>query len=188
LSPLRAAKPFPASGCQRALAALMICVCGASNASAQRTEATADVGGIALRYADTLNAGAATVSGHALFDWGRAITDAAGTVSQFTSGGSSGQGSLASSFFSQAILGVLTELGGFAGGSAHDDGTRTGEVLANTRLHFIRGRGEIFAGVGVGRPASAGARKKFWWERLVLPGRSRPSRQLSPSVRLLWIR
>jgi hypothetical protein len=129
----------------------LICVSVASTGSAQRTEATADVGGIALRYADTLNAGAATVSGHALVDWGRAITDAVGTFSQFTAGGSSGQGSLSGSFFSQPIRGVLTEVGGFAGGSAHDDGTRTGEILANARLHFIRSRGEIFAGGSAGR-------------------------------------
>jgi hypothetical protein len=143
------------------LAALLICVSGSSTVSAQRTEATVDVGAIALRYADTLNAGAATVSGHAVLDWGRALTDAVGTFSQFASGGSSGQGSLSGSFFSPTIRGVLTEVGGFAGGSAHDDGTRTGEVLANARLHFIRGRGEIFAGVGVGRASFGGGAQRI---------------------------
>jgi len=143
------------------LAALLICVSGASSASAQRTEANADLGGIALRYADTLNAGAAAVSGHALLDWGPTVADAIGTFSQFMSGGSSGQGSLSASFFSPAIRGILTEVGGFAGGSAHDDGTRTGEVLVNARLHFIRSRGEIFAGGGVGRASFGGGAQRI---------------------------
>jgi hypothetical protein len=160
LFPLRAAKRFPAVACQIALAALLIAA-GAVNASAQRAETSVDVGGIALRYADTLNAGAANVSGHALFDWGRAITEAAGTVSQFTSGGSSGQGSLTGSFLSPTIHGILTEVGGFAGGSAHDDGTRTGEIIANARMHFMRARGELFVGGGVGRASFGGGAQRM---------------------------
>ena len=152
---MTAAKRFPAIVCQIALAALLVAA-GAANAPAQRAETSVDVGGIALRYADTLNAAAANVSTHALFDWGRAITEAAGTFSQFTSGGSSGQGSISGAFLSPTIRGALTEVGGFAGGSAHDDGTRTGEIIANARMHFMRARGELLVGGGVGRASFGG--------------------------------
>lgn len=107
---------------------------------------------MALRYADTLNTGAGVVSAHGLADWGRAVTEASGTFSQFTSGGGwSSQGSLSASFFSALTPRLLVEIGGFAGGSVHHDGTQTGEILANLRLHNPHEWGELFAGAGVGR-------------------------------------
>ena len=110
-----------------------------------------DLGGVALRYADTLNAGAATLTPRAVADWGRAVVEASGTYSQFASGGWSTQGALSGSLFTPLARGPLAELSGFGGGSAHQDGTRTGEVLINARLHFMRTRGEFFAGAGGGR-------------------------------------
>jgi hypothetical protein len=115
-------------------------------------ESSLDVGAAALRYADTLSTGAATITPHLLADWGSAIVEASGTYSQFTSGGgNSGQGTLAASRFISTERGFFLELGGFAGGSTHSDGTRTGEVLANGRIHVPRDNNEIFLGFGGGR-------------------------------------
>lgn len=110
-----------------------------------------DLGGVALRYADTLNASAFTLTPRAVADWGRGVAEASGTYSQFASGGWSTQGALSGSLFTPLARGPLAELSGFGGGSAHQDATRTGEVLINARLHFMRTRGEFFAGAGGGR-------------------------------------
>lgn len=145
---MRAGTPPSNAVVRAACFALLFC---ASAAQAQRTESSVDLGGIALRYADTVNAGAAALSARNLVDWGRAFAEASGTYSQFISGGWSAQGALSGSFFSPTTLGFIAELGGFAGGSTHHDGTRTGEILGNLRLHFMRQRNEVFGGVGVGR-------------------------------------
>ena len=123
----------------------------ASASQAQRAETSLDLGAVALRYADTLNAGAATISPRAAGEWGRGVAEASGTYSQFTSGGWSTQGSLSGSVFSLSTRGFLAELAGLAGGSAHHDGTRTGQVLVNGRLHFMRHAREVFFGGGGGR-------------------------------------
>ncbi len=104
-----------------------------------------------LRYADTLTAGAGTITPRIAAEWGRGVAEATGTYSQFTSGGWSTQGSLSGSLFTPTTRGFLAELAGFAGGSAHHDGTRTGQVLANGRLHFMRTTGELFLGAGGGQ-------------------------------------
>jgi hypothetical protein len=114
-------------------------------------ESTIDVGAVALRYADTLNASAATLTPHVVANWGRAAVEASGTYSQFASGGRSTQGVLSASLFASTTRGMLPELAALAGGSSHTDGTRTGVVLANGRLHFMRTRGEFFLGAGGGR-------------------------------------
>jgi hypothetical protein len=115
-------------------------------------ESTLDVGGAALRYADTLTTGAATITPHLIADWGSGFIEAAGTYSQFTSGGGwSTQGSISASRFTSASHGFFAEAGGFAGGSTHNDGTRTGEVIANGRLHLTHDVSEFFLGFGGGR-------------------------------------
>ena len=131
-----------------ALTALLLI---ARASQAQRVESSLDVGGAVLRYADTLTTGAATVTPHLVADWGATYLEAYGTYSQFTAGGWSTQGSLSASRFIPISRGLLGEVGGFAGGSTHNDGTRTGEILANGRLHLTRTNGEVFAGVGGGR-------------------------------------
>jgi hypothetical protein len=121
-----------------------------------------DVGGVALRYADTLNAGAATLTPRAVADWGRGLAEVSGTYSQFTSGGWSTQGAASGSLFTPFARGLLGELAGFGGGSAHQDGTRTGEVLVNARLHFMRMRSEFFAGTGGGRTWFGGSSSRVF--------------------------
>ena len=145
---MRVAKTLPTKTHYLALAALLF---GAQLARAQRVESSVDVGGMALRYADTLNTGAGVINAHGLADWGGGVAEASGTFSQFTSGGWSTQGALSGSLFSAPTPGILFEIGGFGGGSVHHDGTQTGEILANLRLHNLRQWGELFAGVGAGR-------------------------------------
>lgn len=121
------------------------------------------MGGAALRYADTLSTGAATITPRALVDWGSALAEATGTYSQFTSGGWSMQGTVSASRFVPTSRGFLGEIGGFAGGSSHNDGTRTGEVIANGRVHFVRPSGELFFGLGAGQTYDAVA-----WQNILL--------------------
>jgi hypothetical protein len=131
---------------------------------AQRVETSLDIGAAALRYADTLSTGAATVTPHLLADWGSAIVEASATYSQFTSGGgSSTQGTLSTSRFISTERGFFLEIGGFAGGSTHNDGTRTGEVLGDGRIHIPRDKKELFLGFGGGRTWDAVA-----WRNVLL--------------------
>jgi hypothetical protein len=122
----------------------------AHTTQAQLVETSVDAGWVALRYADTLSTSAAAVTPHLLANWPNAAIDAWGTLSQFTTGGWSSQGALSGSLFTPRARGVVAELGGFAGGSAHQDGTRTGEVIGTGRLHFARQNAEVFFGGGGG--------------------------------------
>lgn len=130
-----------------ALTALLLAHAG----QAQSIESTLDVGGVALRYADTLNAKAAAISPGFRASWKNGMAEASGIYSQFASGGWSTQGALSTSLFTPTARGFFAEIGAFAGGSSHNDGARTGETVVNGRLHFARGRGELFLGAGAGR-------------------------------------
>jgi hypothetical protein len=143
---LKAGIPLTVVPLRGALTALLLV---ARASQAQRVESNLDVGGAALRYADTLTTGAATITPHLIADWESTYLEGYGTYSQFTSGGWSTQGSLSASRFIPAGRGFLGEIGAFVGGSTHNDGTRTGEVIANGRLHLTRANGELFAGLGV---------------------------------------
>lgn len=110
-----------------------------------------DVGGLALRYADSLNATAAAITPRVMGDWDRGTAQASGTFSRFTTSDWSAQAALSASLLTPASRGFLFEAGGFAGGSTRKDGTHTGEILGNGRLHMMRSAAEAFIGVGVGR-------------------------------------
>jgi hypothetical protein len=127
----------------------LLCLSQAS--LAQNVDGSIDVGGAALRYADTLSTGAGSITPHVSIDWPSGFVDATGTYSQFTAGGWSTQGVLSGSRFISAGARSIIELGGLAGGSTHSDGTRTGEGLLNARLHFGPSSREFFAGAGTGR-------------------------------------
>ncbi len=135
----------------------------ARTAHSQRVESSIDLGAAALRYADTLSTGAAGITPHLFADWPSGFVDATGTYSQFTSGGWSAQGALSTSRFISMPRGFVAEVGAFAGGSSHNDGTRTGEIIANGRLHLAHGPGEFFFGGGAGRTWDAVA-----WRTLLL--------------------
>lgn len=129
----------------------------ARTSHAQRVESALDVGAAVLRYADTLTTDAATITPHMVADWGSAFVEVSGTYSQFISGGWSTQGTLSASRFIPSDHGFLGEVGGFAGGSTHSDGTRTAEVIANGRLHLPRANSEVFLGLAGGRTRDATA-------------------------------
>ena len=153
----------------------------AHTSHAQRAESSVDAGWVALRYADTLSASAAAVTPHIFADWPNAAVDTWGTLSQFTSGGWSTQGVLSASLFTPKARGIVAELGGFAGGSAHQDGTRTGEVIGNGRLHFVRQSGEVFFAGGGGVTWDGGA----WGS--VFQGEAGASVNFGPAAALLTI-
>jgi hypothetical protein len=139
----------------------LLCLSRAS--LAQTVEGNLDVGGAALRYADTLSTGAGAITPHVSIDWQSGFVDAAGTYSQFTVGGWSTQGVLSGSRFITAGAQSVIELAGLAGGSTHSDGTRTGEGLLNARFHLGRSRREFFFGAGGGRAWDGDA-----WRSVVL--------------------
>jgi hypothetical protein len=139
----------------------LLCLSRAS--LAQTVDGSVDVGGAALRYADTLSTGAGAITPHVSIDWQSGFVDATGTYSQFTVGGWSTQGVLSGSRFIPARTRSVIELAGLAGGSTHSDGTRTGEGLLNARLHLGPPRREFFVGAGGGRAWDGDA-----WRSVVL--------------------
>jgi hypothetical protein len=79
------------------------------------------------------------------------------TFSQFAAGGWSVQGVAAGSVLSPALSSFRLELAGSAGGSVHKDGTRAGQLLGQTRLHWMRPSAGLWLGAGVAlaaRPAA----------------------------------
>ena len=138
-------------------------LCAAPAAAAQSIETSIDVGIVSLRYADSLNAAAATLTPDVRFDWDRGIAQVSGTFSQFMDGGWSAQAATSGSLFTPTRRGLLGELAAVAGGSTHQDGTRTGQALANLRLHVMRPWWGAFAGAGGGRTWDGAS-----WRRLLL--------------------
>ncbi len=136
---------------------------GANSIAAQRTLSSLDVGAVRVRYADTLSVSAATVTPDVSVDWERAIAQVTGTFSQFGGGGWSTQAATSGSVFTGTRRSLLGELAGTAGGSAHEDGTRTGQAIVNARLHAMNVRSGVFAGAGAGSTWDGSA-----WRRLLL--------------------
>lgn len=130
---------------------------------AQRMESSIDLGGVSLRYADSLKANAATLTPDLRIDWDRANAQLSGTFSQFIEGGWSAQGAMSASLFTPAKRSFLGELAGIAGGSTHEDGTRTAQTIANLRLHAMKPIWGVFAGAGAGSTWDGDA-----WRRLLL--------------------
>ncbi len=111
---------------------------------------TVDLGGSAIRYADTLSTTAISVSPMLRLQSGRASLQASGSLSQLDTGGWTTQGALGASLYTPKAGPLVGEVAGVAGGSAHQDATRTGQMLAIGRAHFIERRFGVFAGVGAG--------------------------------------
>ena len=118
---------------------------------------------MALRYADTVSTGAAVFTPHLGIDWTEAFADASATFSQFTIGGWSLQGVASGSRFLPINRQFLGEVAFLAGGSTHNDGTRTGEMVGNARLHIPTHIVEFFVGTGAGRTWDGSA-----WRTIVL--------------------
>jgi hypothetical protein len=123
----------------------------AARAHAQTLSATLDAGAAAVRYADSLEITAATLTPTLTLLSPSTTLSAAGTFAQGGRGVWSLQGQLAGSAFTPPLGSVRAELAGSAGGSAHQDGTRTGEMLARARVHFVKHSWGAWAGGGGGR-------------------------------------
>ncbi|MGQ0714134.1 MAG: glycogen-binding domain-containing protein [Gemmatimonadaceae bacterium] len=123
---------------------------GAPMAGAQ-VWTTIDIGGAAVRYGDSLNVAATSVSPRIRAGNGALAGSAIGTLSSLSAGGWTAQGTLDFSVLSRAVGFARVELAAEAGGSLHDDATRTGEYLGRARLHAgTNGRG-VWAGAAVGK-------------------------------------
>jgi hypothetical protein len=119
-------------------------------ALAQRVTSSLDIGGAAMRYADSLTANGGSLSTALAIEWPRATLGGAATFSHFASGWSS-QGAMNASVFSHPAGLFVAELAGTAGGSAHQDGTRTGQALGALRGHLMADRSGGWVGGGEGR-------------------------------------
>ncbi|HEY9428571.1 MAG TPA: glycogen-binding domain-containing protein [Gemmatimonadaceae bacterium] len=136
----------------RCLASVLAALVGLTvGAHAQTFSATLDAGAAAVRYADSLEVTAATLSPTLSLLSPAAALSAAGTFAQGGRGAWSLQGQLAGSAFTPSLGSLRAELVGSAGGSAHEDGTRTGELLARARVHFMKRSWGAWAGGGGGR-------------------------------------
>ena len=127
--------------------ALILCP---ATAWGQRVTSSLDIGGAAMRYADSLTANGGALSPAIAVEWPRATLGGAATFSKFASGWSS-QGAMNASVFSHEAGALVAELAGTAGGSAHQDGTRTGQALASARGHLMADNGGAWVGAGAGR-------------------------------------
>ena len=106
----------------------------APSTSSAQLRATLDAGGANVRYADTLSVIAKTLSPTISYDGDALRASAMGVVSSLDDASRSMQGAVALSMLSPAIGSARFELGGDAGGTTHQDGTRTGRYLARARL------------------------------------------------------
>ena len=117
---------------------------------AQRVSSSLDVGGSSMRYADSISSNGPSISPSISLDWARTSLDATGTYSHL-GGGSSTQGTVSGSFFTPSAGVLVGEFFGSAGGSAHQDGARTGQTLALARAHAMGSTGGGWVGGGAGR-------------------------------------
>lgn len=130
---------------------------------AQRVESTFDLALVSLRYADSLSVNAATFTPDLRLESERALAQLTATYSQFSGGGWSAQGTAAGSVFTPTRRNLLGELAAVAGGSTHQDGTRTGQMIGHARLHALRARAGVFGGAGGGTTWDGIA-----WRRLLM--------------------
>jgi len=131
---------------------IVVTLLGAATArvSAQRVASSVDVSGTSVWYADTIRASGGSLAPAVRVDWTHATVSAAAELSGM-SGNMSTQALVAPSIFTPSYGPFFGELAGSLGGSTHQDGTRTGQILAIARGYFIdAGRGGWLGG-GAGR-------------------------------------
>jgi hypothetical protein len=82
------------------------------------------------------------------------------TYARFPNGVWSAQGALSGSAYTAPLLGIRAEVAGYAGGTLHQDDSRSGQYEADLRLHHFGGRAGGWLGASAGR-AWAGDRWRF---------------------------
>jgi len=122
----------------------------AAGARAQQLAASLDVGASLLRYSDSVTSSAAALSPSIGLQSRHLALDATGTIAELSTGSWTGQGSATAGVFSSTLGDFRGELGGTAGGSAHEDGARTGQLEGLARLHYGRSRWGVWGGGGAG--------------------------------------
>ncbi|HET7458430.1 MAG TPA: glycogen-binding domain-containing protein [Gemmatimonadaceae bacterium] len=115
------------------------------------TTPSLDVGVSAVRYADSIDVSAATLSSGLRVESPRTALAVQGTFAQSFDDEWIVQGGLAGSAYTRAAGALVGELAASVGGSAHHDGTRTGETLALVRGHLASGGRGVWLGGGGGR-------------------------------------
>ena len=120
-------------------------------AGAQRATTSLDVGGATMRYADSVDATAAVLASALRLQWARATVGLNGSLSQLGQQGWTSQASAAGSAFSRAMGLLAGEVAVLAGGSAHQDGGRTSQLLGSLRAHVSGSSAGVWLGGGVGQ-------------------------------------
>jgi hypothetical protein len=140
----------------------LTCWLGAAPRLAAQVWGTLDIGGASVRYDDSVRITATTLTPRIRFDDGPLAGAAVGTLSSLTGGGWTAQGALDLSVLSGALGPARVEIGAEAGGSLHDDATRTGQYLGRARLHFGSEAVGVWAGAAGGKTWDASL-----WHRVV---------------------
>jgi hypothetical protein len=135
---------------RRSIFAATASLFGGAVASAQRVTSSVDISGTGVWYADTIRSAGTSVSPAVRVDWSRATLGATATLSKL-GGGTSVQGDLAPSVFTPSVGPAALEFAGALGGSTHEDGSRTGQLLALGRLHLAAADHGAWIGGGAGR-------------------------------------
>jgi hypothetical protein len=124
---------------------------GVARAAHAQVWTTLDVGSATVRYGDSIRVTAASLTPRIRFDDGPLAGTAVGTISSLTGGGWTAQGALDFSVLSGAVGPARFEIAAEAGGSLHDDATRTGQYLGRARLHVGGGNRGLWAGAAGGK-------------------------------------
>jgi hypothetical protein len=132
-------------------AALLCGVALTSVSSAQRVTSSLDVSGTGVWYADTIRSTGSSLDPAIRFDWSHATIGAFGMLSRLGGSDISAQGTLVPSVFTPSIGPFALELSGSFGGSRHQDGTRTGQLLGITRAYVMAAPAGGWIGGGAGR-------------------------------------
>jgi hypothetical protein len=116
---------------------------------AQQTTFMVDVGTSRMRFADTVAATALSVSPSFRVAAPRGFVAASGTFSRL--GDASSHSGILDAVLTTGRRGAVRgEIEGIAGGSAHNDGTRTGQLLALARVNIASARQGAWIGGGTG--------------------------------------
>jgi hypothetical protein len=134
-----------------ALSALAASLVFAAASPGQRVLSTVDLSGTSVWYADSVHAGGGSISPAVRLDWPRATVSAAAALSRLQGGGTSLQAALNPSVFTPAAGVFSGELAASLGGSTHEDGTHTGQLLGVARGYVMNATAGAWLGGGAGR-------------------------------------
>lgn len=137
-----------------------------STVAAQRVISTLDLNGVDVGYADSLHRRVASVAPAVSIDGALGSLNAAGLFAQELGGVWTTQGAVDGSLYFPLAPGaswLRGELGGSAGGSLHQDGNETGQLLARGRIHLVHPLWGGWIGGGGGQTWNGAA-----WRAIVL--------------------